>query len=422
MALSEKRRILDKQTITSTRATYSPALQKYVTGPITKTWDIYSTQITRSEGHPWPKAKGVRDVGGPFDSVKLVYTNNHAGQTFSADRNHTSPYTYEVRGSSQPQEAGMPSVFLTDSTTHEGAQYWIHNGTYGTDLLPVGAKYVASTIPTNPTVDGAVSLAELYREGIPSMVGASFLKDRASFMKSLGGEYLNYQFGWAPLVSSLKDAAKAVMESHEILQQLARDSGKNVYRKRHSPVVTSTTVDHRNTVWPLGFSGTDTTAPPWFRVTDTTTSQTWFSGCYTYHYEPDKMNNLERIATQARLLYGIELSPDVLWNLAPWSWLIDWFVNVGPLISNVTAFQRDGLVLRYGYVMEKSTRTITRTNTISPQWWNGYPVVSQDKFEGIRKRRVKASPYGFGVNSSAFTSRQWTILAALGMTQGSRLL
>jgi len=422
MTLAEKRRILDHKVISSTRATYYPATGAYVSGPTTKTFNVYSTQITRSEGHNWPKGSGVRDNGGPFDTVKLEYKNKLAGERYSADRDHTVPFTYEASGNPQPQEAGMPSVFLSDSTTHEQAQFWIHGGSYGADLNPVGAKFIASTIPTNPTVDGAVSLAELFREGIPSMVGAGLLKERTSFMKALGGEYLNVQFGWAPLVSSLKDASKAIMESEEILTQLARDSGKNVYRKRHSPVVRKTTVDHRNTVYPFGVSNVDYTAPPWFRVTDATATETWFSRCYTYCFEPAKMNNLSRIAAEARLLYGLKLTPDVLWNLAPWSWLIDWFVNVGPLISNVSAFQSDGLVLRYGYVMEKTTRTITRTNTTSPQQWNGYPAVITDQFVGTRKRRVKASPYGFGVSDTAFTSRQWAILAALGMTQGPRLL
>jgi hypothetical protein len=163
-------------------------------------------------------------------------------------------------------------------------------------------------------------------------------------------------------------------------------------------------------------------APPWYRQTDTTKTTTWFSGCYTYQYEPTEMDNLERIVQEASLLYGLELTPEVLWNLAPWSWLVDWVANVGPVVHNLSAFQQDGLVIRYGYVMETTTRTYRRTNTVRPQSFAPIPFVYDDSFIGTRKRRVQATPYGFGLTLDAFTNRQWSILAALGMTRAPRSL
>jgi len=38
------------------------------------------------------------------------------------------------------------------------------------------------------------------------------------------------------------------------------------------------------------------------------------------------------------------------------------------------------------------------------------------------KKRVKATPYGFGLDTDAFTPRQWAILGSLGISRGSRLL
>jgi hypothetical protein len=139
------------------------------------------------------------------------------------------------------------------------------------------------------------------------------------------------------------------------------------------------------------------------------------------------MNELSRIVAEARLLYGLELTPETLWNLAPWSWLVDWFANVGPILSNVSAFQSDNLVLKYGYVMENVTRTYARTNwmgVVNPSTtvYVNHPARVYDKFFVETKTRVKATPYGFGLNTTAFTDRQWTILGALGLTRGPKAL
>jgi hypothetical protein len=381
--------------------------------------DLYDTQITRSEGHPWPKAKGVRDVGGPFDTVKLEYIPQGGKLTYSRIN---GPFVEENNTTVAPAQGGVPAQFQKEDVTFDEILYWIHGGSYGRNLTPVGTNFIAQTLPTNPVVDGAVSLAELYREGIPNMVGASLLKSKINFFRELGGEYLNYQFGWAPLVSSIQDAAKAITESGRILQQLARDSGKNIYRKRHSPPILTTTVVHNNGVYPNGIGGADIVGAPWYRLTDSTKTETWFSGCYTYEYEPTEMDNLERIIHQAGLLYGLELTPEVLWNLAPWSWLVDWVANVGPVVHNISAFQQDGLVIRYGYVMEKTTRTYRRSNLVKPSKVAPIPSAYEDTFVGTRKRRVQATPYGFGLTLDAFTNRQWTILTALGMTKAPRRL
>lgn len=422
MTMTEKRRTLGKDTVHLFKRLWYPVTGAYVSGNPYSSYDVFSTQITRSEGHPWPKAKGVRDVGGPFDTVKLQYLNDAGGAAFKYNRVN-GPFVEHNDSTIAPAPAGVPAVYQQEDVSFDGALIWIHSGTLGRNLGPIGTNFIAQTLPTNPVVDGAVSLAELYREGIPNMVGATLLKDKAAFFRGLGGEYLNYQFGWLPLVSSLKDAAKAITESHAILQQLARDSGKNIYRKRHSPpVVNSTVVQHNGGTYPNGVGGADVVAPPWFRSTDTTKTETWFSGCYTYQYEPTEMDNLERIVQEASLLYGLELTPEVLWNLAPWSWLVDWVANVGPVVHNLSAFQQDGLVIRYGYVMEKTTRTLRRVNTVKPQGYAQIPTVYGDSFTGTRKRRVQATPYGFGLTLDAFTNRQWSILAALGMTRGNRSL
>jgi hypothetical protein len=43
-------------------------------------------------------------------------------------------------------------------------------------------------------------------------------------------------------------------------------------------------------------------------------------------------------------------------------------------------------------------------------------------FRRETKERIRATPFGFGLNLSALDARQWSILVALGMTKGDRAL
>jgi hypothetical protein len=266
-------------------------------------------------------------------------------------------------------------------------------------------------------------MAELYREGLPSLIGSQFLRDKSAFFRSLGGEYLNVQFGWKPLISDIKNAAKAITDSKEILDNLAKHSGKRLHRFRMLPDETSTSVFFDNNGGYTPIRGTNTThfsTKARYSRTESFFKRTWFSGEFTYHYDPGQQAEIERIANQARLLYGLELTPETLWNLAPWSWLVDWVVNVGPVLSNMTAFQQDGLVMRYGYVMQHTRRTITHHNaSATPRPGVSLPLTGPlaHRFSGSRKQRLQANPYGFGVTMQSLTSRQLSILVALGLSR-----
>jgi hypothetical protein len=388
---------------------------------------LYDRQVTVSEGHTWPEGRGVRDVGGNFDTVKLTFKSSESSDTvFSTGKRSTAASDLwfvgnciaNVSSATGPNPAAFTDPEATDAQLFD----WVPPSS--TNLVTLGTTFIADTLPTSPTVAGAVSLAELYREGLPHIIGSS-LKETTSFFRTLGSEYLSFEFGWKPFVSDLKSAAKAIIESDDKLKQLERDSGKNVRRHRSIPrkTITNTVFPESNVVFmsnvePGAFSGLTT-----YRVSELQTREQSFSGCYTFYYEPAMQSQVSRIATQARLLYGLELSPEVVWNLAPWSWLIDWVAEVGPLMTNVSAFSQDGLVLRYGYVMEENFRRVTRINQrANVPRGTDLPREVRETFTGKRLMRRKATPYGFGLDFGGFSARQWSILGALGITLAPRRL
>lgn len=108
------------------------------------------------------------------------------------------------------------------------------------------------------------------------------------------------------------------------------------------------------------------------------------------------------------------MTPEVLWELAPWSWAVDWFSNTGDVIHNISTLGYDGLVMEYGYMMTHTQydRRVEATALV-----NGVSVSARTVSRRETKRRTVATPYGFGIDDTTLSPRQLAILAALGLSR-----
>lgn len=310
------------------------------------------------------------------------------------------------------------------------------------DLGWYGPRAIAATTPTNPTAEVATALTELWREGIP-LIPSSIVRREARLAgkkgtrkdpsAAAGAEYLNVEFGWKPLIRDIRRTADAVKRSEKILRQHRNNSGQSIRRQYTFPdektfvsyppksgtlAALSPSTGWRNAFKFGSVSGTMTESIETLRKVS-------FSGAYTYHVRNDESSLSGRIGEfeqKANLLLGTRVTPEVLWNVAPWSWLSDWHANIGENISNATALASDGLVLRYGYLMITSivrhTLTLVGPRLLPDDTRASYSI----EFVTVTKERVRASPFGFGSDPASFTGRQWAILASLGMTRGDKAL
>jgi len=245
-----------------------------------------------------------------------------------------------------------------------------------------------------------------------------------------GNEFLNAEFGVLPLVSDVHDFVKTVIRMDKLLQQYIRDNGQ-VVRRRYSFPPSSTVVDTtmRTDALPrfgvnAGANVLDYNKRPRgsiVRSRETTVSR-WFSGAFVYHlpwsFFQDLYTPFAADFQTARRLFGLELTPDVLWELTPWSWAVDWFSNAGDVIHNIGAWANGGLVMKYGYIMEHSlvrdTYTyVGPTNIIGGSYARPHPMILTSE---AKVRRV-ANPFGFGLSMNSLTGVQKSILAALGLTR-----
>lgn len=160
-----------------------------------------------------------------------------------------------------------------------------------------------------------------------------------------------------------------------------------------------------------------------------TTKKTWFSGAFRYHLNDgtDIFSRIDHTGQVAARLLGARLDPASLWQAMPWSWLLDWFVDIGDIISNATAISLDGQLLQYGYLMRTTTKEMIITtdapveNVSTGGNTNSVGNLTAN-FVFQRKERIRATPFGFGLNPNSFSAQQWAVLGALGMTKAPRSL
>jgi hypothetical protein len=126
---------------------------------------------------------------------------------------------------------------------------------------------------------------------------------------------------------------------------------------------------------------------------------------------------MAQFATYADKVLGASLTPETLWNLAPWSWAVDWFSNTGDVLHNLQSFQSDGLVMRYGYMMVHTIVKDTYRLSSSNLGNDSSSGVSPLAYVTETKTRAKANPYGFGASWNGLSPHQLAILGALGITR-----
>lgn len=376
-----------------------------------RTGDVYLPQIT-----PNPQS-----WGGPHDKGHEFWTTTKRDLSlYPVHRVHSSDgWVYEGPLSAVPSRQG---IFWPEPRTMSEGQ-----------LRSVGNRLHRSALPTRPDANLAILVAETAQR-IPSLPGLVILRERNR--QAIGKEYLNYEFGIRPMIADILKAAKAVLDFNTNLERFKEHADKPLHRRRKVPTTRETEVvfssedtflrpsagrfhTGQDWNWKLWPSGVGVTAVDEF-VTDT-----WFSGSFTY-YIHDSSNFLGRMAyygQAAEKLLGTGLSVPVFWELTPWSWLIDWFLDVGSFLRIAESNANDGLVMRYGYLM--TTTSVTRhivTTRATDSLGNIIPPLTHE-FLSYRKERRRGNPYGFGLGwEFEMTPKRWAILAALGLTKSDTKL
>jgi len=370
---------------------------------------LYGTDAIRE----WRKS--THDTGHEFFTIKRHKWTSH-------------PYVKLGLGSEYP---GWPVYYGPLSFSTEAApKFW--EWAYEPSPISVndinlyGNKLVKAAMPTNPHAQTLNAIIELFRDGLPAVTGwkPDSWQGKIAAARKLGDGYLNLGFGWAPLVSDLRKIIDSLASASKLLYDLEQGSGQTIHRRRKLSAIDEIIDGDQpsNLGYVSGFENQTYSviaeSKYTFQYRYVTHTEYSFSGSFIYHINKGSAftDKIENHYQKAQYLLGLRLTPEVLWNAAPWSWLVDWFADVSSALAAVSEYQDDGLVMKYGYLMKKTIREVRvslpmrlRKQSLT---WEDDTLVTSYFYE--QKERVRATPFGFGVNMDLLDPRQWSILAALG--------
>jgi hypothetical protein len=353
----------------------------------------------------------VIDIGSPMDLIKVEWDFPISG----TGAGNTGPPGTILRRYDGPIIAYPPAGYPVDLYDPVKARSYAVVD-HPTVRWGLGGQAIAACRPAKPEATFGQFLVELYREGVPSLLQRLDVRDKVEFFRGLGGNYLNVEFGWKPFVADIRKTIASLRNAEAILDDLYRNNGQFMRRRYSFPEIRTVSEESGSTLpWPT------LTTTHWTQTTrltrTTNTKRTWFSGEFKYHLPPRGSVRTELGLWQRHLL-GVDLTPELLWNVAPWTWLSDWFLSFGDVISNATAISSDNLVLRYGYLMQEATREVNVTHLgVSTRGYGSVNPTVSGTLRINQKTRMLASPYGFGLTQGDLTPRQWAILLALGLVK-----
>jgi hypothetical protein len=151
-------------------------------------------------------------------------------------------------------------------------------------------------------------------------------KRKLANLKEIGNQHLGFQFGWAPLFQDVRDLLDLQLHIHKRLGEIQRLYERGGLKRRI-----------RLGVWgdaKTNNIGLDTTQALWL-ARESVASQAirwgtvrWLPSVPISLYRPSDAEMIKQ-ARKVALGLSFESTLKGAWDLLPWTWLIDWFSNVG---------------------------------------------------------------------------------------------
>jgi len=254
--------------------------------------------------------------------------------------------------------------------------------------------------------------------------------------KQAADEYLTQQFGWAPFLGDLYKFYNAYLHVDDYMRRMSHGHDKwlHVRRVLLDDVQTSNVSSGD---WSQPYSWQLLPNNSWDQISqirpgqypkisyyDEETRLVTSSGMFKW-YKPEfdmsnpdynsLINNIYRQST----MYGVRVNPSNIWRATPWTWLIDWGLNVGRNIDALTAYVEDGVVCKYLYLMHHTVKRQVTDITLPVA--RGDVALQYVNYTDVKLRRAVDSPFGFGSPWATLSPWRLSILAALGISKPSRV-
>jgi len=215
-------------------------------------------------------------------------------------------------------------------------------------------------------------------------------------------------FGWLTLyqdVASLFNFSKHVDDRMKVLKVLAKKGWSSTGRVRtggyHQQAVSEETVFHSIEAYVTGHYKTDTVC------------RRWGSARFYVDNPPDFVSDASAQRQLAKeVVHGWHISPATVWQALPWTWLSDYFVNVGDFLDATR--NTIGASVGTGCCMTETTTVIQQVITSQPYSFEVQP----GRLTVQTKERVLAN-VGLSTNTNALSpSRLVNLLGLVSQYKG----
>lgn len=364
--------------------------------------EVRDDHLTSSGHYLWQDPPRIGNVGGAFFSTQI------------GRKRSLSPYIYAHE---YPASVAIPELRRVG---YEGR--FIANSfppavsTIPYDATSWGPVAFDRMKPAKPSVQSLNAIFEL--KDLPGMLKQRFEPN----LKGVGDYHLATQFGWLPLWRDIKAMVETQRNLQRILNQLIRDNGRPVRRRVSVFSDSTSSVTDLTPSTALVFpavSASNFAKTPTGRRYYGETVRIWASARFRYWLPAGPRDIAWRRKMIARI-FGFQLTPSVVYNAVPWSWLADWFTNAGNVISNMDAGVADRLAADYVYLMcEKRRDYRDEILCVINEYPNQNPVafdLSSTQFF-VQKQRILGDPFGFSTIEANLNGMQLSILGALGLSR-----
>lgn len=388
----------------------------------------YASSI--DELHPPPY-----DTGGPLDLYKR-YFGGLQKKGGAVEKEVFVPHTY------RPKYVSYKGSFISSlwPNSAQFGDYVNHNIPTWESLFPFGgtrdttvrSDSADSLFRIKPGVNLGQTIGEI--ADIPRMIrhrALSFYRSyrrllrrsspvrRRKFIRNISKTWLEANFGWFPFVKDVQDMYHTWHHHSETLRELRKWNDKDRKRRKILTNVTSTTDLGGSDSTPMHYPyviPNITGGVPYgsYNLTLFEYEKMWVEGRFRY-YIP-RIDSVQWQRKAVRYLFGLNVTPTLLWELTPYSWLIDWYTNVGKMIQEAggTPDLQENLVAKYAHTMTRKKKIILCKSVLNfndgtrhdATWY--YHMTRKLRHDGVNQPFWK---------SGDLSARQYSILAALGISK-----
>jgi len=224
-------------------------------------------------------------------------------------------------------------------------------------------EMIRDTTPEKPVFKTLYNIAELkdfpqmihglisLKEGLRKCLDLRF--DLSKTDKFLADQYLNFQFGVKSLVQAVEGVLKIPEKAANKLNRLLERSGKPTTCRSKRSFKDSYSWDAPwTTSRDLGLPDGEVTNA---RYSYSSTTEFRLTLCQTIRFPKVVVPKLSD--KNYREILGVQPNLKLIYDLIPFTWLIDWFTGFGDYVNLIDMIFQDPQLVHYGFMVGVSTET-----------------------------------------------------------------